>query len=432
MNEGIAKQIRSMLIGLDCKVNIDGGYKVVPINFDNAATTPVLKQGFNKIKKLSEYYGSIGRGLGQKSEYTTRVYSQCRDYILDFFNADKEKYTAIFVNNTTDAINKLSSILVQDVNDIVLTSRMEHHSNDLPWRHKCKTIYIEVDKKGRLNFEEFEEKLINYSGKIKYISITAASNVTGYTNDIHKIASLAHKYGAKIIVDGAQIVAHKKISIKGNNILEDIDYFVFSGHKMYAPFGGGVIIGLKDELKKCSPALYGGGMVDIVTDYQDILLDPPEKDEAGTPNFFGVVSIVESLKIFDKIGFGYIENHEKVLLNKTLKGLKEIDKVILYGDTDNIDDKIGVVVFNVKGINNHDVALALAKIRGVAVRQGGFCSHPYIARLMGISNEEIKNGINDKNFNMPGMVRVSFGMYNTEEEVDIFLNIIKFISMQIK
>ena len=431
MIDRVSNEIRNLLIGVDCKIYIEGGHKVTPINFDNAATTPVLKEVFEKIKKESEFYGSIGRGLGQKSEYTTKMYYGCRDYILNFFNADKDKYTAIFVNNTTDGINKLSSILIQDKSEKVITTRMEHHSNDLPWRHKCNVLYIEVDSNGRLNFNEIETLLKDNNNEIRYISVTAASNVTGYTNNIHKIASIAHKYNAKIIVDGAQIVAHKRVSIKGDTEEEDIDYFIFSGHKMYAPFGGGVIIGLKEELDKYPPALYGGGIVDVVTDSKETFLEAPEKDEAGTPNYFGAISIVEAIKILDRIGFDYIEEHEKRLLKRTIDGLSKIDNVILYGDTTNISDKIGIIVFNIDGINNYEVALALAKLRGIAVRQGGFCAHPYIARLMNVRDDTLNKQMKCADFKMPGMIRLSFGIYNTEEEVDVFLGMVKFIASQV-
>lgn len=432
MNEIGSNEIRSMFIGLDSKVLIQGGHKVVPINFDNAATTPVLKVVFDKIKQVSEYYGSIGRGLGQKSEFSTKIYEYCREYVLDFFNANKDKYTAIFVNNTTDGINKLSTILITDKNDMVITTRMEHHSNDLPWRHKSNVVYVEVDRDGRLQFDEIEVLLKKYRGRVKYVTITAASNVTGYINDIHKIATIVHKYGAKIVVDGAQIVAHKKVSINGVSPDADIDYFVFSGHKMYAPFGGGAIVGLKDELKRLTPAVYGGGMVDVVGDYYETLLDPPEKEEAGSPNFFGAVALIESMKVLSEIGYDYIENHEKKMMIKTISELKKIEDVILYADCESFNDRVGIVVLNIKGKSNHDVALALAQFRGIAVRQGGFCAHPYIARLMHVSDDEILDGMKNKEFKMPGMVRISFGIYNTEEEIDAFIGILKWIISEFK
>ncbi|GAB6167759.1 aminotransferase class V-fold PLP-dependent enzyme [Clostridium carnis] len=420
--------LRSLFIGLDYKVPILGGHKIVPINFDNAATTPVFKRVLEEVTESCNYYGSIGRGMGQKSEYCTKVYNESRDFILDFFNAPKDKYTVIFVNNTTEGINRLSNILIESKNDIVITTRMEHHSNDLPWRGKCNLKYIEVDEDGRLKIDELEETLNRHRGLVKYVSITAASNVTGYINDLKKIAKLVHKYGAKIIVDGAQIVAHRKVNLSGENKGEEIDFLVFSAHKMYAPFGSGAIIGLKERFNSLDTDFKGGGMVESVLDYEEILLDSPEKNEAGSPNFFGAVALVEAIKQLQIIGYDKIENNEHILLEKTINGLKSINKVILYGDCEKINDRLGIVVFNIDGIYNAEVAEVLAKFRAIAVRQGAFCAHPYIKRLLKLSDEEASKHLINPNFKMPGMVRASFGVYNSLDEVDIFLNTIEWIN----
>lgn len=423
--------MRDLFIGLDKKVPILGGHKITPINFDNAATTPVFKQVINKIIEASEDYGSIGRGLGQKSEFSTKVYNECREFILDFFKAPSDKYTAIFVNNTTDGINKLSNILITSKDEVVITTRMEHHSNDLPWRGKCIVDYIEVDNKGRLQISELEEKLISYKGRVKFISLIAASNVTGYVNDLSKIARTVHKYGAKLIVDGAQIVAHKRIHMISENENENIDFLVFSAHKMYAPFGSGAIVGLKRYFNELDPDYKGGGTVEAVLDYSQIWLETPEKNEAGSPNFFGAVALVEGIKELEKIGYEKIERHEKELLQKTLEGMKLIPKVIMYGDIENYDDRLGIVVFNIDGIYNAEVAKILAGFRAIAVRQGAFCAHPYIKRLLQLSDEEAAAHLINSRCKMPGMIRASFGIYNSIEEVNIFLNTIEWISKNI-
>lgn len=420
--------MRDLFVGLDKKVSISGGHKVIPINFDNAATTPVFKSVINKILEASEDYGSIGRGLGQKSEYSTKVYGECREFILNFFNAPSDKYTAIFVNNTTEGINKLSNILITNKEDVVITSRMEHHSNDLPWRGKCKLDYIEVDEVGRLKFEELEEKLIYYKGKVKFVSLIAASNVTGYVNNICKVSNIVHKYGAKLIVDGAQIVAHKRVYMTHGNEDENIDFLVFSAHKMYAPFGSGAIVGLKEYFNELDPEIKGGGTVEAVLDYSEIWLDTPEKNEAGSPNFFGAVALVEGIRALDKIGYDKIENHEVEMLGKVIVGLKSIPKVINYGDIENYTDRLGIAVFNIEGIYNAEVAKILADFRAIAVRQGAFCAHPYIKRLLHLSDEEATAYLSNSRCKMPGMVRASFGIYNSEEEVNIFLNTVEWIS----
>lgn len=423
--------MRDLFVGLDKKVPILGGHKIIPINFDNAATTPVFKQVINKIIEASEDYGSIGRGLGQKSEFSTNIYNECRSFILEFFKAPPNEYTAIFVNNTTDGINRLSNILVTSKEDVVITSRMEHHSNDLPWRGKCIVDYIEVDDKGRLKIEELEEKLIKYNGKVKFISLIAASNVTGYVNDIDRVARTVHKYGARLIVDGAQIVAHKRICMAAEKSDENIDFLVFSAHKMYAPFGSGAIVGLKEYFNELEPDAKGGGMVEAVLDYSEVWLETPEKNEAGSPNFFGAVALVEGIKELDKIGYDKIEIHEKELLETAIEGMKSIPKIISYGDIENYDDRLGIVVFNIEGIYNAEVAKILAGFRAIAVRQGAFCAHPYIKRLLHLSDEEATAYLTNTRCKIPGMVRASFGVYNSIEEVNIFLNTIEWISSNI-
>ena len=418
-------EIRKLFIGLDNKIVINGKKQVIPINFDNAATTPVLKKVMRAVLKASENYGSIARGDGQKSQYSSDLYEECRRYVIDYFNAPLNKYTAIFIGNTTEGINKLSNILIENKNDIVITSRMEHHSNDLPWRGKCDLKYVEVDEKGRIIMEELEEMFSIYQDRIKYVTITGASNVTGYITDIRRVAKLAHKYGAKLIVDGAQLVPHRAVNICGKEDDDYIDFLIFSAHKVYAPFGSGAIIGLRDELEKYPPDTKGGGTVERVLDDEIIWLSTPEKNEAGSPNFFGAVALMQALKEMNKIGFELIESNEKKLLKILIEGMKNFERVILYGDNENIEDRLGIMVFNIDRLCYEMVGEYLASIRGIAVRQGGFCAHPYTRRLLGIKSNEIEEYI--KKNGMPGMVRVSLGAYNSEKEVNIFLETIEYI-----
>ena len=418
-------EIRKLFIGLDNKIVINGKKQVIPINFDNAATTPVLKKVMRAVLKASENYGSIARGDGQKSQYSSDLYEECRRYVIKYFNAPLNKYTAIFVSNTTEGINKLSNILIENKNDIVITSRMEHHSNDLPWRGKCDLKYVEVDEKGRIIMEELEEMFSIYQDRIKYVTITGASNVTGYITDIRRVAKLAHKYGAKLIVDGAQLVPHRAINICGKEDDDYIDFLIFSAHKVYAPFGSGAIIGLRGELEKYPPDTKGGGTVERVLDDEIIWLSTPEKNEAGSPNFFGAVALMQALKEMNKIGLELIESNEKKLLKILIDGMKNFERVILYGDNENIEDRLGIMVFNIDRLCYEMVGEYLASIRGIAVRQGGFCAHPYTRRLLGIKSNEIEEYI--KKNGMPGMVRVSLGAYNSEKEVNIFLETIEYI-----
>lgn len=418
--------LRGKLLGVESKVELKDGRKVCGINFDNAATTPPLKSVVEYINFLIQYYASIGRGTGQKAAFTTEMYNSAREYLLDYFDIEKKnEYTTIFVNNTTDGINKIADTLLEG-NEIVLTTRMEHHSNDLPWRKNAIVDYIEIDENGRLDYNSLEEKLNKYSGRIRFLSVTGASNVTGYVNDIHKISKMVHKHGGKIVVDGAQLIPHKKISMGSGD--ESIDFLVFSGHKLYAPFGSGAIIGRKDEFNDKFPDKEGGGTVELVKDSEVLYLDTPERNEAGTPNYFGVIAMVEALKELDKIGFNNLLAREEMLANILNKGLKSIPNVVCYGDNENLSDRLGIEVFNINGVYHRDTAKYLADNGGIAVRHGWFCAHPYCRRLMNLSEEEAEAYLKVKDGKMYGMVRVSISAYNTKEEVYKLLNLVEDIS----
>lgn len=425
MHRDSIDDLRKLFVGLDKKVNINGKGRIVPINFDNAATTPPFKRVVKRVLETTEYYGSIARGDGQKSQYCSDLYEECRRYILKYFNAPEEIYTAIFVGNTTDGLNKLSNILINNKEDIVITTRMEHHSNDLPWRNKCDLKYVEVNEDGRININEIEELIERYKEKVKYITITGASNVTGYINDIRKISGLIHKYGGKIIVDGAQLVPHKKIYMYKKDSLENIDFLVFSGHKIYAPFGSGAIIGLRKDFNNNLPDTKGGGTVEYVIDNNQLWLNTPEKNEAGTPNLFGAVAIMEAMKEIENIGFERIEKNEKELLQYLINGLKELNRVKLYADNDCIDDRLGILVFTIDGMKYYEVGEKLSEIKAIGVRQGGFCSHPYTRRVLGIPNNQLQEYINKNG--IPGLVRVILGIYNSKKEANIFLETVELL-----
>ena len=414
--------IRNFIVGLDTKVELSDGSQSVVINFDNAATTPALRPVMDEVNEKLEMYGSIGRGFSKKSNYSTELYNATRDKVLEFVGADPELYTCFYVNNTTDGLNKLASALIESKDDIVLTTRIEHHSNDLSWRERCRVIYAEVDELGRMKYEDIEKLL--QENQVKYVSVTAASNVTGYVTDVHRVAKLAHQYGAKIIVDGAQIVAHRKFSMLGETPEENIDFFVFSAHKMYSPYGGGAVVGLTEVLNEHMPEFYGGGTISIVSDKEQFYKSAPARYEAGSPNYPGVVGLGKAIDILKEVGFDRIEEHEQVLIRRLIDGLKKFDHAVVYGDTEDISDRVGVVTFNFDDVNSYILAVHLSDDAGIATRRGAFCAHPYVWRLMNIPDNEVAGFEDCGDLFTPGMIRVSFGIYNTEEEVDHFLSVI--------
>ena len=415
------------MYGLGAWVAHCSGLMVPAVNLDNAATTPPFADVAREVQQQMLHYGSIGRGVGQKSKHSSMVYEKGRKAILDFLGADEDEYTVFYTSNTTDGMNKLAGALTGGSDEVlVVSTRMEHHANDLPWRGRAHMAYAEVDADGRLILDDFARILRRheYSRMTKYVTVTAASNVTGYINDVHSIAQVAHKYGAKIIVDGAQIVAHRPFAMHGTDKNEDIDFFVFSAHKMYSPFGAGAVVGRKDLLNSHLPQFCGGGMVETVTDDAVVYAKAPDLYEAGSPGVPGVVGMLKSIEILQNIGFENIIKHEQKLLRRALDGLSKIRNIALYGDNTNIADRVGILVFNIEGRQPIDIANELAGRAGIAVRHAAFCAHPYVRRLEGKAPHELCGQAEAPR----GMVRASFGIYNTEADVDLLVQTVKEIA----
>ncbi|QUH19792.1 aminotransferase class V-fold PLP-dependent enzyme [Alkaliphilus sp. B6464] len=424
---------RDLVVGVDTNIPLTDQTYTTAINFDNAATTPPFNHVMNEIVKFSPWYSSIHRGAGYKSQVSSKLYDDARNIIAEFVGANIDYHSIIFVKNATEAINKLSNKLLPLYKDgVVISTCMEHHSNDLPWRGKYKMDYISIDKYGQLSMEDLKSKLIKYDDKVKLVTVTGASNVTGYINPIHKIAELAHSHGAKILVDGAQLVPHAPVDMKSLDSPEHIDYLVFSGHKMYAPFGTGVLIGPKTTFMKSPPDYSGGGTVKIVTHDHIEWLDPPEREEAGTPNIMGVLAITWAIKLLNELGMHNIEDYEKMLTDHAIDSLQNIPYVELYHNPIKRGKSVSIIPFNIKGLHHSIVANILSHEFGIAVRNGCFCAQPYIQRLLNISPEDTKKYIGNSHLPIPGMVRISLGIYNTIEEINTLVKALYHISLNRK
>lgn len=418
---------RYLFDGIEMPVNLGGGGTMVPVNFDNGATTPPLKWVNEVVRKNALSYGPIARGAGQKGDWCTEQFEASREIVLDFFNlSGRNDYSVIYVKSATEGLNLLANVLCNDTEYTVLTTRMEHHANDLPWRYASHVEYVEVDQVGRINLKEIEAHLAR-NPYIKFVTITGASNVTGYVNPIHDIARIVHKYGAKLIVDAAQLVAHRAINMAGKNKWEQIDFLVFSGHKMYAPYGAAAIVGLKAYLDHTVPFLKGGGAVDIVLDEKVIWSESPYLHEAGTQNYLGIMALVASMQMLKKVGFNNIEEHETKIKNYLMREMEKIPQVKLYGDLDYSSNKLGVIVFNIGGIHFEQVAFKLANQFGIATRYGKFCAHPYVDRLLEMDEERRQISEHAHHGEDIGMVRISLGLYNTLGEAKDFINALKYM-----
>ncbi|MCJ7687982.1 MAG: aminotransferase class V-fold PLP-dependent enzyme, partial [Clostridiaceae bacterium] len=347
------------------------------------------------------------------------LYEESRNIVSNFVNASYNN-TVVYVKNSTEAFNKLSNLLYEPYKkNVILTTAMEHHSNDLPWRDKFIIDYISVDAVGMLSLEDLESKLNKYNSCIKLVTISGASNVTGYKNPIYDIAKLVHKFGSKLLVDGAQLVPHAPFIMNTENKECNIDFLIFSAHKMYAPFGTGVLIGPKCILDNCDPDLVGGGTVDIVTHNFIKWNESPERHEAGSPNVMGSIALASAIKCLDKIGMANVERLEKKLTSYAVNQIKNIPNIKISCDTSKEVDRVSIIPFNIDGIHHSTVAKILSYEWGISVRSGCFCAQPYIVKLLNISSESMRDHITNPNLHRPGMVRISFGIYNTHSEIDI-------------
>lgn len=425
------EKIRDSIVGIDKEVELLDGTSRQYVFFDNAASTPSFKRARDKVNELLEWYSAIHRGQGIKSFIATEAYDEAHRIVANFVNADPELYTVIFVKNTTEAINKLNYRLNLKNTDVVLSTGMEHHSNDLPWRRNNFIDYIKTDENGYLDINDLYKKIEQYGKRIKLITVTGASNVSGFVNPYHEIAEIAHSIGAKILVDAAQLAPHRKIDMLPCDDTKHIDYLVMSAHKLYAPFGTGVLICPRETCENGDPEFVGGGMAAYVTHYETIWADLPDREEAGSPNTIGGIAMAAALKELDEIGMDFLENHEHNLTEYFLNQLESIPeiKTLVKTDFDRLDEKLGVITFNIEGMHYNLVGSILAHEFGIGLRTGCFCTQPYIAKLMNISDklaEEMKDNIVCKRkIDLPGAIRISFGIYNTKEEVDYLLDSLK-------
>jgi selenocysteine lyase/cysteine desulfurase len=421
---------------------IVGGDTVVPtlsgpqryINFDNAASTPAFQPTVEAVNSFLKWYSNVHRGTGFKSQLSSWAFEEARDIVAGFVGADLENQVVLFTKNSTEAINKLAGKLCLSRDDVVLTTIMEHHSNELPWRRVGRVVHIGLNPDGTINRDDFESKLKEFGDRVKLVALTGASNVSGYINDLDYFATTTHQAGARILVDGAQLIPHRPVAMKPSDQLRRLDYLVFSAHKMYAPFGVGVLVGDKDCFETGDPSEVGGGVVDIVTMEEAYWTGLPEKEEAGTPDIVGVVALGKTIRLFQGIGWDDIIRHESELTAHALTELTKIPRVLLYGSTDptRASERLGVISFNIEGVPHALTAAVLSYEGAIGVRAGCFCAHTYVKELIGVSDEEARKYeleiLNRDRSHLPGAVRASFGLYNTIEEVDRLIGMVKKIA----
>jgi selenocysteine lyase/cysteine desulfurase len=420
--------LRERVVGLDRRVPVLDGSMRRCINLDNAASTPVLREVLDTVNQFMDWYASVHRGTGFKSRVATQVYEEARDIVRDFVGANARDHVVIFGRNTTEAINKLSYRLALTKDDVVLVSEIEHHSNDLPWRARATVEHSAVDAFGRLDEADFDRLLCKHAGKVKLVAVTGGSNVTGTMPDVYRLAAKAHAAGAQIFVDCAQLAPHRRIDVGALDDPTHLDYVALSAHKMYAPFGTGALIGRRDTFEQGEPEYRGGGTIEFVSLDEVTWAHAPDRDEAGSPNVVGAVALAAAMQALERIGMENIAGHEADLTAYALERLSRIEGLRIYGETDprRAAQRLGVITFNLESRSHALVAAVLATEYGIGVRNGCFCAHPYLIKLLGLTHGEVQQfrarmAAGDRSAT-PGMVRVSFGSYNTFEEVDVLVD----------
>jgi cysteine desulfurases, SufS subfamily len=374
---------------------------------DNAATT---QKPSVVIEAVNAYYSSKNanphRGAYELSVEATECYEEAREIVKEFINAGSSR-EIIFTKNATEAFNMLAySYGLNNIekNDEIVISIAEHHSNLVPWQNVArikgaKLVYMYLDEMGTLSDSEIEEKITD---KTKLVSVTHISNVLGTINPIKKIIEKAHSIGAKVIVDIAQSVGHKSIDV----MKWDTDFAVFSGHKMFAPMGVGVLYGKEELLEAMPPFLMGGDMIEYVSEQSSTWAKLPQKFEAGTQDVGAVTGLSSAIKYMQSVGIENIEKMENELTAYALNKLNETPNIEIYGLI-SPENRSSVISFNVVGVHPHDVA-SILDAEGIAVRSGHHCAHPLMKYLK-----------------VNATCRVSFCFYNTKEEIDRFIEALK-------
>ena len=403
-------EIRSQFPVLDQQV-----YGKPLIYLDNAATT---QKPLCVIERERDYYlhenCNIHRGVHYLSQKATEAYEHARQTVADFVHA-KEAREIIFTRGTTESLNLLATsfehLLLSTSNSQlkVLVTAMEHHSNLVPWqqmvqRHQGQLLVVPMDDKGVLDLDRYADLL---KAGPKVVSIAHISNVLGTINPVKEMVAMAHQYGIPVVVDGAQSIAHHPIDVQDL----DCDFFVFSGHKMYAPMGIGGLFGKAEWLEKLPPYQFGGEMVDTVSFEKTTFNVLPYKFEAGTPNVGAALGLETTIQFMQGLDRMEVEAHESQLLQSAIEKLSEIDGIRFIGEAAH---RSGLVSFIIDGIHPYDLGTIIDKM-GVAVRTGHHCAEPVMTR-----------------FGIPGTVRASFAMYNTKEEVEVFVNAVKKAAMMLR
>jgi selenocysteine lyase/cysteine desulfurase len=412
------------LVGDEAVVPCGDGHDRRYLNLDSAASTSALPAVAQAVHAFLPWYSSVHRGAGYKSRQATQRYELARTAALEFAGRPLDGIdTAIVCRNTTEAINHLAYRLRLSPSETVATTVIEHHANLLPWARLCHRRYIECGSDGTFDLDDVIHAL-NRSPRPNLLAISGASNVTGWRPPIDDIIDAARDRGIPTLIDAAQLAPHHPLPAAA-------DYLVWSGHKMYAPFGAGILLGPRRSFTEGDPFLAGGGAVDLVDLDEVAWTDPPDREEAGSPNVIGAVALHAAIDELQRIGWDAIADHDHELSERLRRGLGAIDGVSLLGPALDVET-LPIATFTVPGVHHALVAARLSVEQGIGVRHGCFCAHPYLLRLLNLSPQQtadyhaaVRGG--DRRAT-PGAIRASAGLSTSNSDVDRFLRAIEGIA----
>jgi selenocysteine lyase/cysteine desulfurase len=401
------------LVGSDLRVPVLGGDLRRYIDLDAAATSSASVAVARAVEDFLPWYSSVHRGAGAKSQYASARYEQARDTLLRFVGADPATDVAIFPRNTTEALNIIAFRLDLSRDDVVLTTAVEHHANLLPWKRHAQLRVVDVGAAGTFGPDDVIAGL-DQQPTPRVLALTGASNVTGWLPHLGDIAAAARQRGILVVVDAAQLAGHRPIDMRALGI----DVVALSGHKMFAPYGAGALIGPRRLFATGEPLLVGGGAVRAVS-YDDVVwADVPDRDEAGSPNTLGVVALAAAAEELTTIGWSALRAHEEAVTAALDAELAGVPGLRRYGPT--TGDRLPVAAFDIEGTPHALVAARLSHEYGIGVRNGCFCAHPYMSRLLSLTEEQVQQFHRDAragHVRLPGAVRASANRATSIQDV---------------
>lgn len=430
------RRLADRAIGLDVCYETVTGARTRRIYLDSTASTLRLRLVQDVLDRYLPHYSNTHSTLHFAARLSTVEYEWAHRAVLDFVDADPSAHMCFFTGSgTTSGMNRVARTLraARPERDVVITSIMEHHSNDLPHRkHFERVIHVPAEETatslGRIDLASIERALVAHPGRVSYVAITGVSNVTGIVNPIHDVAEIAHSHGALIVVDAAQMAAHLPIAMCGDDAGDGaLDVVVFSGHKVYAPGSPGVVIARKDVFSAVEPDEVGGGMVERVwTNRYTVSSRFPDREEAGTPNIPGAIGLAAVLHALKRIGMREVAAEEHRLISYALERLADVPGVIVYGDLDMTRcPRAGAIAFNLEGLDHSFTAAVLNDYFNISVRNECFCAHPYVREMVlkALEGLEELDGMNNDELERMadlhrGMVRASLGIYSTAADID--------------